>query len=81
MRLQHGLTGGFPTTRPSKLPSTLAHTPNLRASLGQVPPDGFGLGPGVGVGQVVQPLARAKKRRLSARKIASGVLVFEAISS
>ena len=78
MRLQHGLTGGSPMTTPSKLPSTLAHTPSLRASFGHVAPDGFGFG--VGLVQVEQPLAIAKKRRLSARKITSGVLVFEAIS-
>ncbi|KAI3711026.1 hypothetical protein L2E82_40828 [Cichorium intybus] len=48
MRLQHGLTGGFPTTRPSRLPRTLAHTPSLRVSLGHVPVDGFGFGVGPG---------------------------------
>lgn len=35
----------------SKEPSTLAHTPSLRASLGQVPePEGLGLGLGLGFG-------------------------------
>uniref|UniRef100_A0A251RR95 Uncharacterized protein n=1 Tax=Helianthus annuus TaxID=4232 RepID=A0A251RR95_HELAN len=66
-RLQHGLTGGSPTTRLSKLPSTLAHTPNLRASLGQAPMD-VGFGFVVVLGQVVQPLANAKNKRLSCKK-------------
>ncbi|PPD83537.1 hypothetical protein GOBAR_DD19532 [Gossypium barbadense] len=35
-REQHGITGGEPTVTLTKL-STLAHTPNLRASLGHLP--------------------------------------------
>ena len=36
MRLQQGVLGGVPTTRCIKSFNKLAHTPNLRASLGQV---------------------------------------------
>ncbi|KAK8710648.1 hypothetical protein V6N13_145962 [Hibiscus sabdariffa] len=50
MREQHGCTGGEPTTTLTKL-STLAHTPNLRASLGHLPrADGVGVGLGSALG-------------------------------
>ncbi|KAK8710646.1 hypothetical protein V6N13_145960 [Hibiscus sabdariffa] len=49
-REQHGCTGGEPTVALTKL-STLAHTPNLRASLGHLPrADGVGVGFGFGLG-------------------------------
>ncbi|TYH98892.1 hypothetical protein ES332_A11G029200v1 [Gossypium tomentosum] len=49
-REQHGITGGEPMTGLAK-PSTLAHTPNLRASLGHLPcEDGVGVGLGLGFG-------------------------------
>ncbi|KAL4352078.1 hypothetical protein GQ457_06G037720 [Hibiscus cannabinus] len=49
-REQHGCTGGEPTVALTKL-STLAHTPNLRASLGHLPrADGVGVGVGFGFG-------------------------------
>ncbi|KAL4354320.1 hypothetical protein GQ457_06G037660 [Hibiscus cannabinus] len=86
IRAQHGCTGGEPTTTLTKL-STLAHTPNLRASLGHLPrADGVGVGLGLGLGlglvegQELQALPREKKRRLSAKKRASEVDLFEAIS-
>ncbi|MBA0831184.1 hypothetical protein Goarm_015666 [Gossypium armourianum] len=48
-REQHGITGGEPTVTLTKL-STLAHTPNLRASLGHLPrADGVGVGVGLGL--------------------------------
>ena len=73
--------------RLSKPPSRLAHTPNLRASLGHLPPPdgdgegvGFGLGFGLGERQEPQALTREKKRMLSAKKRASDADLFEAIS-
>lgn len=44
-RLQHGFFGAVPTSPPTRPPSTLAHAPNLSASLGHV--SGFGV-PGNG---------------------------------
>ncbi|KAG6382734.1 hypothetical protein SASPL_157558 [Salvia splendens] len=44
-RVQHGVLGGFPTTRCTKSFNKLAHTPNLSVSLGHFPFDG-GLGAG-----------------------------------
>ncbi|KAK1395277.1 hypothetical protein POM88_014333 [Heracleum sosnowskyi] len=35
-RLQHGCFGAVPTSPPTRPPSTLAHAPNLNASLGHV---------------------------------------------
>ncbi|KAA3475848.1 transmembrane protein [Gossypium australe] len=46
-REQHGITGGEPMTGLTK-PSTLAHTPNLRASLGHLPCEDGVLGLGFG---------------------------------
>ena len=69
----------------SKPPSRSAHTPNLRASLGHLPPpdgdgEGVGFGFGLGEGQESQALTREKKRMLSAKKRASDADFFEAIS-
>ncbi|GJT53197.1 hypothetical protein Tco_0988251 [Tanacetum coccineum] len=55
MRVQHGVFGGFPTTKWIRSLSKLAHTPNLRVSFGQVALGGLdgvgGFGDGVfGVG-------------------------------
>ncbi|KAL4354498.1 hypothetical protein GQ457_06G037710 [Hibiscus cannabinus] len=87
MREQHGCTGGEPTTTLTKL-STLAHTPNLRASLGHLPrADGVGVGVGFGLGlglrlvggQGVEALPREKKRMLSAKNRAMEADLFDAI--
>ncbi|KAK8587360.1 hypothetical protein V6N13_086348 [Hibiscus sabdariffa] len=85
MREQHGCTGGEPTTTLTMF-STLAHTPNLRASLGHLPRIdgvgvglGFGLGLGLVEGQELQALPREKKRMLSAKKRAMEADRFEAI--
>ena len=84
MREQQGCTGGVPMVTLSKPPSRLAHTPNLRASLGHLPPplDGEGVGFGFGLGEEHEPqaLTREKKRMLSAKKRASDADLFEAIS-
>ncbi|KAI9174967.1 hypothetical protein LWI28_025444 [Acer negundo] len=90
MTLQHGVTGGEPMVTFSKEPSTSAHTPNLRASLGQEAEDGvgvgfgfgfgFGFGVGLGEGQDPQALTRVKKRMLTAKKRASDAELFEPIS-
>ncbi|KAK8687542.1 hypothetical protein V6N13_086350 [Hibiscus sabdariffa] len=80
IREQHGCTGGEPTTTLTKL-STLAHTPNLRASLGHLPrADGVGVGLGLVEGQELQALPKEKKRMLSAKKRAMEADLFEAIS-
>ncbi|KAK9040460.1 hypothetical protein V6N11_015617 [Hibiscus sabdariffa] len=88
-REQHGCTGGEPTVALTKF-STLAHTPNLRASLGHLPRAdgegvGFGLGLGLGLrlveGHELQALPREKKRMLSAKKKAMEADLFEAIST
>ncbi|KAK8687541.1 hypothetical protein V6N13_086349 [Hibiscus sabdariffa] len=83
MREQHGCTGGEPTTTLTMF-STLAHTPNLRASLGHLPrAEGVGVGLGFGLGlrlvegQELQALPREKKRRLSAKKRAMEADLFE----
>nr|KYP37668.1 hypothetical protein KK1_041125 [Cajanus cajan] len=74
---QHGWSGGDPTTAPIGPLSTLAHTPNLSASLGQLFVAGLGFGKGnvlgVGLGcvQVKQPLAMTKKSKLIVKKRAS----------
>ena len=79
IREQQGSFGGAPSVRASKPLSTLAHTPNLRASIGQVPPPGagcgvglgLGLGLGLGIGGIPHsPHAetRVKKRRFRTRK-------------
>lgn len=79
-REQHGVSGGVPITAFTGPLRILAHTPSLRVSLGQLflekeckegSPNGFGTG--LGWTQVLQPLARANKRRLMERKI----VVFE----
>ncbi|MBA0652094.1 hypothetical protein Goklo_019375, partial [Gossypium klotzschianum] len=68
-REQHGITGGEPTVTLTKL-STLAHTPNLRASLGHLPrADGVGVGVGLGLEPEEEQdpqlaLTREKKRML-----------------
>ena len=87
MREQQGSTGGLPTLMLSNPLRTLAQTPNLRVSLGQLVPVeglgfavGFGFGFGLGPGHVPQELTRAKKKRLSARKRASEDVVLDAIS-
>lgn len=83
MREQHGVLGGEPMVTLSKEPSKSAQTPNLRASLGQVP---WGVGFGLGLGQEPQlrqepqALTREKKRKLTARRSASDAERFEAIS-
>ncbi|TYG58385.1 hypothetical protein ES288_D08G218000v1 [Gossypium darwinii] len=83
-REQHGCTGGEPIVTLTK-PSTFAHTPNLRASLGHLPfaegdGNGVGFGLGFGEGQESQALTREKKRMLSAKKRASDADLFEAVS-
>lgn len=76
-RLQHGRVGGAPITTLFTKFSTLAHTPNFRASLGHFPvllglgKNGFGLGMGFGPAQVPHELTRAQKRMLRERKRAS----------
>ncbi|KAK3224869.1 hypothetical protein Dsin_004731 [Dipteronia sinensis] len=84
MTLQHGVTGGEPMVTFSKEPSTSAHTPSLRASLGQEAEDGvgsgFGFGFGLGEGQDPQALIRVKKRMLTEKKRASDAELFEPIS-
>ncbi|KAL4354457.1 hypothetical protein GQ457_06G033140 [Hibiscus cannabinus] len=78
-REQHGCTGGEPTVALTKF-STLAHTPNLRASLGHLPrADGEGVGFGLVEGHELQALPREKKRMLSAKKRAMEADLFEAI--
>lgn len=73
----------MPTVTLSRFPSTSAHTPNFRASLGHAPVDGPELGDGLGVGlgfgpgQVPQEETRAKKRRLRVRKMAREAELFE----
>ncbi|KAJ7011418.1 hypothetical protein NC653_001754 [Populus alba x Populus x berolinensis] len=88
MTLQQGFTGGVPTVTLSNEPSKSAHTPNLSASFGHFPPEGFGVGVGtVGVGLglggggqlLLLAVTREKKRRLTARKRASDVVLLEAI--
>ncbi|KAL4352657.1 hypothetical protein GQ457_06G037650 [Hibiscus cannabinus] len=89
MREQHGCTGGEPTTTLTMF-NTLAHTPNLRASLGHLPrADGVGVGLGFGLGLGLrlvggqgaeEALPREKKRMLSAKKRAMEADLFEAIS-
>ncbi|CAN0908546.1 hypothetical protein LINGRAHAP2_LOCUS25341 [Linum grandiflorum] len=84
IKLQQGLTGGFPILSFNNEPRTSAHTPNLRASIGHFPPPegvGVGFGFGLGVGQPPPQVAETveKKRRLSARKRARAELVLEAI--
>ncbi|KAA3475847.1 transmembrane protein [Gossypium australe] len=87
-REQHGITGGEPTVTLTRL-STLAHTPNLRASLGHLPRAdgvgvgvlgfGFGLGLGVGEEQEPQAVTREKKRMLSAKRRTMEADLLEAI--
>ncbi|KAA3475845.1 transmembrane protein [Gossypium australe] len=81
-REQHGDTWGEPTVTLTK-PSTLAHTPNLRKSIGQLP-----CADGVEVrlepeeeqdGQVA--LTREKKRMMSAKRRVMEADRFEAILS
>jgi hypothetical protein len=83
MRLQQGSTGGVPTVTLSNEPSKSAHTPNLSASFGHFPLEGLGVGVGLGLGGGGQLLlvavTREKKRRLTARKRASDVVLLEAI--
>ncbi|CAN1748135.1 hypothetical protein LINPERHAP1_LOCUS3311 [Linum perenne] len=50
IKLQQGLTGGFPILSLSNEPSTLPHTPNLRVSMGHFPEEGVGVGVGFGFG-------------------------------
>ena len=62
MRLQHGVFGKEPTIAPINAPSKFTHTPNFRASLGQVAllrlGLGFGFGFGVGLEQMPHALTR-----------------------
>ncbi|VYS63552.1 unnamed protein product [Arabidopsis thaliana] len=77
IRLQHGVTGGVPGVKPFNKLSALTQTPTFKASLGQVPVVGVGLGfcllcfPGGG-GQLVLRVAvvRVKKRMLKRRRSA-----------
>ncbi|KAI7994089.1 hypothetical protein LOK49_LG11G02397 [Camellia lanceoleosa] len=50
MRLQHGFTGGVPIVTLINRGSKLRHTPSFRASMGQVPVEGLGVGVGGGGG-------------------------------
>nr|KYP55341.1 hypothetical protein KK1_001552 [Cajanus cajan]KYP55360.1 hypothetical protein KK1_001571 [Cajanus cajan] len=83
MREQHGVFGGFPRFTFTK-PSRLAHTPNLRVSLGQVPDfveGGFGTGGcfgtfGGGLHGTYDELTTVKKRMLRDKRSAA----LEAIS-
>ncbi|KAK5782784.1 hypothetical protein PVK06_037289 [Gossypium arboreum] len=83
-REQHGITGGEPTVTLTKL-STLAHTPNLRASLGHLPrADGVGVGVGLGLEPEEEQdpqlaLTREKKRMLRAKRRAMEADLFESI--
>ncbi|MBA0703212.1 hypothetical protein Goari_000088 [Gossypium aridum] len=83
-REQHGITGGEPTVTLTKL-STLAHIPNLRASLGHLPrADGVGVGVGLGLEPEEEQdpqlaLTREKKRMLSAKRRAMEADLFESI--
>ena len=73
MREQHGFLGTLPMLRLMRPLRTLAHTPSFRVSTGHLPlDDRLGV---AGVGQLPQALAKAKKRRLSARKRAAEVVV------
>lgn len=73
---------------PINPPSKLAHTPNFRVSLGQVPllglgvgfGFGLGLGLGFGPGHVPHALERVKKRRFRTRNSTIDVFCLEAIS-
>lgn len=76
IRLQHGVTGGEPTTTLTN-PRTFAQTPNFKVSIGQVlyfgtyggGHDGLiGFGGGFGLGQVPQLETNVKKIRLRERK-------------
>ena len=81
---QQGVTGGVPTTAPTVPLSSLAQTPSLRASLGQLPLEGvdgvLGVGVGLGGEQGLLALTRAKKRRLMERKRAADEEPLESIS-
>ena len=83
-KVQHGLTGGVPTTAPTAPPSSLAQTPSLRASLGQLPKEGvagvLGVGFGLGGEQDLLALTRTKKRRLMEMKRAADEDLLESIS-
>ena len=78
---QHGVSGGFPITVP--MLSNLAHTPNFRASLGQLPLVGVGVGFGIGFGiggdGVLHALTRTKKKMLIDRKMTVDLDLFESI--
>lgn len=66
---QHGVSGTFPITVPMPPFSNLAHTPNFRATLGQLPLVGVGVGFWIWIRFVIggdgvfHPLTRGKKRR------------------
>lgn len=83
MRGQQGLLGGVPMVRSSKPFRTFAQTPNLRASMGQVPEDeveppvegepeypgvGLGLGLGFGLGFGLVPLPHSPHAETSETK-------------
>ncbi|KAE8727627.1 hypothetical protein F3Y22_tig00005411pilonHSYRG00014 [Hibiscus syriacus] len=76
IREQYGSTGGVPRVTLRKPPSTLEHTPSLRASLGHLV--GFGLG--LGEGQEPHALTREKKRMLSAKNRARKAALFYAMA-
>lgn len=87
IRLQHGLTGGVPSVTFNKPLSTLAQTPNFKASVGHLPSFegggghgfgvgfGFGFGFGLGPGQVLHALTTVKKRILNMRNRASDLAI------
>jgi hypothetical protein len=88
IRLQHGSTGGFPSVTFNKPLSTLAQTPNFKASVGHLPPSfegggghgfgvgfGFGFGFGLGPGQVLHALTTVKNRMLNRRNRASDLCI------
>ncbi|KAA8522251.1 hypothetical protein F0562_012924 [Nyssa sinensis] len=81
---QQGASGGVPTTAPTVPLSTFAHTPSFRASLGQLPVEGGGVGLGFGVGfgglGGLHALTRVKKRMLTRRKRAADEQLLESIS-
>lgn len=89
--VQHGVIGGFPTTKPTNPPIKSAQTPSFRVSLGQVCLGtngggghgfgigfGFGFGFGFGIGgfeQLPHPETKTKKRRLIERNSANAAVL------
>lgn len=86
MRVQQGVTGGCPTVMLTKPLSTLAQTPNFKASVGHLAFDerlrlgfGLGLGLGLGIGPLPYEVTSAKKTILRTMKITRDEEVFEPI--